>query len=219
MQLNEIEKKEIGDYVFGIGRYIETYNEVYDHVLNLLADMPGTYHIGLVQKIIELDFGGVKAIRKQEDIYQKQVKRRYLKLIGLEMLFTFRLSQLLPNLILLLLCYVLYASNTNLSALFKTVYLSILVLIVMAGLYWIVFRYIIHRKTKKDSIKGDLVFGLMFLPLGFINIFFNLLVTKENTHISINTQHIILLAIFFFISVYIRAFLKLYAERIKVLAI
>lgn len=219
MQLNEIEKKEIGDYVFRMGRYIETYNEVYDHVLSLLVDMPGPYHISLVQKMIEHDFGGAKAIRKQEDVYQKQVKRRYLKLIGLEMLFTFKLPQLLPNLILLLLCYVLYASNTNLSTLFKTMYLAICVLIVLAGLFWIIYRYIIHRKTKKDSIKSELVFGLLFLPLGFINIFFNMVLTKENTSISVNTQHMILLALFFVISVYIRAFMKLYTERITVLAI
>ena len=181
--------------------------------------MPGDYDIYLVQKIIEVDFDGAKTIRKQENIYQKQIKRRYLKLIGLEMLYTFKFRQPLPNLILMLLCYVLYVKTTNLAALFKTIYLSILVLIVLTGLFWIIYRYIIHRKTKKDSIKSELVFGLLFLPLGFINIFFNMVLTKESTNISVNTQHIVLLALFFLISVYIRAFMKLYTERITVLAL
>lgn len=219
MQLNELEKKEIGAYIFKIGKYIETYNEVYDHVLNTLNELPGAYDLNLVQQIIEVDFGGTAAIRKQENIYQKQIKRRYVKLIGLEMLYTFKLRQVLPNLILLLLCYVLYVNNTNLSTLFKTMYLAICVLIVLAGLFWIIYRYIIHRKTKKDSIKSELVFGLLFMPLGLINIFFNMVLTKENTSISVNTQHMILLALFFVISVYIRAFMKLYTERITVLAI
>lgn len=219
MQLNELEKKEIEEYIFTVGKYIETYNEVYDHVLNTLAEIPGPYQINLVQKIIEVDFGGTKTIRKQENIYQKQIKRRYVKLIGLEMLYTFKLRQVLPNLMLLLLCYVLYVNNTNVAALFKTIYLSFLILIVLVGLFWIIYRYVIHRKTKKDSIKSELIFGLLFLPLGFINIFFNMVLTKENTSISLNTQHIILLALFFVISVYIRAFMKLYTERITVLAI
>lgn len=219
MKLSSVEKKEISDYVFTIGRYVETYNEVYDHVLNALAEMPGTFQINLVQQIVEVDFGGVKVIRKQENSYQKQIKRRYLRLLGVEMLATFKPRAILPNLILLLLCYVLYSSNANLPALFKTIYLSILVLIVMAGLFWIVYRYIIHRKTKKDSIKSELLFGLLFLPIGFINVFFNMLLTGDHTHISINGIHISLLAIFFLTSIYLRALMKLYTEKIKVLAI
>lgn len=219
MELSEIEKKEVGNYVFAIVKYVETYNEVYDHILNLLAEMPGTYDINLVQKIIEVDFDGAKTIRKQENVYQKQIKRKHLKLIGLEMLYTFKFRKLLPNLILMLLCYVLYVNNINLAALFKTIYLSILVLIVLSGLFWIVYRYVIHRKTKKDSIKSELVFGLLFLPLGFINIFFNIALTEENSNISVNAQHIVLLALFFLISVYLRAFMKLYTERITVLAL
>ncbi|KQC00240.1 hypothetical protein [Pedobacter sp. Hv1] len=219
MELSSIEKEEIGAYIFTIGKYIETYNEVYDHVLNTLVELPGAYHLNLVQQIIEVDFGGTAAIRKQENIYQKQIKRRYLKLMGLEMLYTFKLRHILPNLILLLLCYVLYVNNTNLSVLFKTIYLAICVLIVLAGVFCIIYRYIIHRKTKKDSIKSELIFGLLFLPIGFINILFNVVITKENTSIAVNTQHIILLALFFVISIYIRAFMKLYTERITVLAI
>ena len=32
MELSEIEKKEVGNYVFAIVKYVETYNEVYDHI-------------------------------------------------------------------------------------------------------------------------------------------------------------------------------------------
>ncbi len=218
MQLNAIEKKEISAYVFTLGRYKETYHEVYDHVLNALAEMPGTFDLNLVQKIIEVDFGGVNAIRKQENIYQKQIKRRYLKLMGWEMLYSFRPKQILPNLILLLLCVVLYTNHLYLASLFKTIYLSILVLIVMAGIFWIIYRYIIHRKTKKDSIKHELVFGLLFLPIAFINIFLNPLLGKE-VNVTSSSQQLILLSIFFCVSVYLRAFIKLYSERIKILAV
>lgn len=36
MILNEIQKLEIADYVKSTTRYIETYDEVYDHVLSAL---------------------------------------------------------------------------------------------------------------------------------------------------------------------------------------
>jgi hypothetical protein len=216
MELNSTQKKAIGDYIFGITRYIETYNEIYDHVLNAIDQEDGIFGMEAVIQIINRDFGGKAGVRQQEESFQKQLKLSHLRLIGLQMIDSFRPSQLLPNLIVMLLCFILYTANLQLISLFKTVYFSILSLLVFAGIVWIVYRYVLNRQTMKDSLKGELIFGLIFLPISLINIFANALPSRTlSINVSVDGKNLLALVIFFFLAIYLQSFFRLYKEKLK----
>ncbi|QNR85510.1 hypothetical protein H9N25_03270 [Pedobacter riviphilus] len=75
MRLTAQQHQEIKGYIFDVPKYIETYNEVYDHVVNALEDKDEAYSTELVAKIINDDFGSFNEIKQQEELYQKQINK------------------------------------------------------------------------------------------------------------------------------------------------
>ena len=72
MKLSAEQKIELRIYIFNQQKYRETFNEVYDHLINALADSAEPFSVEQVAKIINEDFGGFNTIRAKELQYQKQ---------------------------------------------------------------------------------------------------------------------------------------------------
>ena len=92
MNLSSENLAEIRVYIFGTPKYRETYYELYDHILNALEQMEGTYDINLVRSIVDEDLGGFEGIVHQEEIYQKSVTAKYNRLLGKELLNSYKTS-------------------------------------------------------------------------------------------------------------------------------
>ena len=219
MILTEEQLAEIRRYIFSAPRFRETYNELYDHILNALEETDKDFDIALVQQIVKDDFGGFEYIVAQESKYQQQVIRKYTRMLGAEMLNTFKFPAVLGNVCLIFLIIILYQTSLNYNFDIRPMYRGLYILVVIPLFFYGLKRFIADRKHIKLSIKYE------FLHLAWTLAFFScqllsLLVFNANFfNISTHTQLMILCAAFFTASIYIRGFLKVYYKRINVLPV
>ena len=104
MELTQEQKIEISDYIVTVPKYRETYNELYDHILNALEDSEASFSIEEVLNVVNNDFGGFHEIVYQEKIYEKEVSNKYSKQFRQEMVNTFKWPAIFSNLGVLALC-------------------------------------------------------------------------------------------------------------------
>lgn len=220
MELTQVQKEEIKAYIIDVPRYRETYNEVYDHILNSLEDNPGSYSINEVISIINNDFGGFYAIVEQEKIYQQQLHKRYNRLFLLEMLNTFKWPGIINNLCLVALCLILYNYNKDISTNLKPVILGSAICFVVVLVFGHVRIYINKRKYSKYSILDNYMRFECSFGVIMMNFVLHTFIGKANWfNLSESGKSIAILFLFFFCSVYVRAFVKFYNQKFKVLAV
>lgn len=218
MVLTEEQKAEIRDYIVTVPKYRETYNELYDHILNSLEDREVVFSIDEVINIVNRDFGGFSEIVSQEKSYQKELSKQYNKVFRMEMVNTFKWPRILSNLCVLALCLILYYNGKGLLFNMKPLILSSIVCCILVAAFG--FTKILKNRYKhsKYSIL-DNYFGYS-CSFGFImvnGIFGNFLSKSNLFEINVNAKLIIALSLFFFSSVYVRAFIKFYNQKIKIL--
>jgi hypothetical protein len=69
-------KLEIVDYIGGVPKYQETFDEVYDHIISALSSTENAeFNIGLVRDIVNEDFGGFEQIVLNETEFEKRFVR------------------------------------------------------------------------------------------------------------------------------------------------
>lgn len=218
MELTQEQKEEIKAYIIDVPRYRETYNELYDHILNSLKDNPGTYDINEVVFIINNEFGGFQAIVEEEKLYQKQLSKRYNRLFLLEMLNTFKWPEIINNLSLVVLCLILYNYNKNISANLKPTLLSSVICFAIIAVFGFAKILLNRRKYSKYSILDNYMGFECTFGVAMVNIFMQLFIGKNNLfNLSESGKSIAILGLFFFCSVYVRAFIKFYNQKFKVL--
>lgn len=220
MELTQEQKEEIKAFIIDVPRYRETYHELYDHILNSLKDNPESYHINKVIDVINNDFGGFPAIVEQEKVYQKQLNKRYNRLFLLEMLNTFKWPGIINNLCLVAVCLALYHYNKDISANLKPVLLGSTILFVIVLVFGYAKIYINRRKHLKYSILDNYMGYECSFGVIMMNFVLHTFIGKANWfNLSESGKSIAILFLFFFCSVYVRAFIKFYNQKFKVLAV
>lgn len=218
MKLTLAQKKEISDYIINIPKFRETYNELYDHILNSLENNEEKFSLDAVDRIVDADFYGYYEITHQEKNLQKQLNRKYNRLFLLEMLNTFKLPQLVNNLIIFCLCYFLYKYGTENLANLKPLVLSLVLLTVVITIFGYLVVFVRKYKYLKFSILDNYIMFESSFGMIMVSFIMSSFLSKENFfEIADQTKLIITLSLFFFTSVYARAFIKFYNQKIKVL--
>lgn len=219
MKLTEEQTEEIKAYIIGVPRYRETYNELYDHILNSLQDIEGTFSTNLIDEIVLKDFGGYQVVYDNEKLYRSEIGLKYMKFFYLEIINTFKWQQLANNLIILCLCLVIYFSRdpyVNFKPmLWASVFCCVLICV------FIYCKIIINRiKYKKESILDNYIQYLGAIGIIVMNITFRIFFNKNSMmDTSHQTKLIVTLVLFFFSSVYVRTFIKFYNHKLKILGI
>jgi len=219
MKLTEDQLAEIRVYIFHKPRFRETYNELYDHILNSLEDMEGEFNMSMVTNIVNNDFGGFDKIQAHEELYQKEVTRKYKRLLWKEMLNTFKFPDILGNFILLGLTIILYSASLNLDISTKSMYQALIIVAIVPMSLYLIKRFIVDRKHSKLSIKYDVMHHMWLLGFFFSQLILALVNFQSYIHLSLHGSFIIASVFFFISSVYIRAYNKLYNTKINVLAV
>lgn len=218
MELTEEQKAEIKNYIIDVPKYRETYNELYDHILNSLKDNDGSYSIDAVNVIINNDFGGFSEIVEQEKIYQKEIGKKYNLYFRSEMLHTFQWPGIVNNLSLLVLCLLIYYGNKGGSYNIKPMFFASTICVTGVALFGY-FKIIVNKlKWSKYSILDNCMgfecsFGFIVMN-GFLQVLFGKPIWFE---VSDHGKLIITLCLFFFCSLYVRTFVKFYNKKFKVL--
>jgi len=218
MILTAQQHQEIKDYIFDAPKYIETYNEVYDHVVNALEDKDEAYSTELVAKIINDDFGSFNEIKQQEELYQKQINKKQAKLFLNELINSFKWPGLLGNIANLILCVFIYWGSTRLTFNTKPIMGAIFICFILVTLFMYTKIWISKRKNMKYSIFDNALGSLSSFGL-FVSVFTFYWFVSKDSLISLGEHNkvIILLILYFFCSFYVRSFRKFYNQKVKIL--
>lgn len=98
MQLTATQKQVVKDWIFNVPKYRETFNEMYDHILNALKDIDAPFSLTIVDDIVWKDFGGYQMVADNENVFRNVIGRSYLKFFQMEMLNTFKWPGIFSNL-------------------------------------------------------------------------------------------------------------------------
>jgi len=219
MKLNQEQLAEIRVYIFATPRFRETYNELYDHIVNALEELDGEFNIALVAEIVTDDFGGFSKIAEQEVLYQKQVIKKYTRLIGTEMLNSFKFPGILGNFCLLFFCIGIYIAGIKLNLNIKPLYKGLYIIATIPLIFYLFKRYIADRKHIKASIKYEFLHLSWMLAFCICQVLFLGVYHANFFNITPTVQLIVLSISFFAASIFIRAFVKLYFKKINVLTV
>jgi hypothetical protein len=215
MNLTEEQKKEIQGYIITVPKYRETYNELYDHILTSLADQEGPFHINLVLKIVNDDFGGFKQIVDQEELYHKQIGKKFNKQFLLLFVDTLKWR----GIVLFILCLMFYYSDkttpVNVKLLLEASKNS-LMLVMLVGYARIVVNII--RFSKLSILDGHVSFTSSFGYFSF-NLFITRIVNGQVFELSDNSKLMVVLIVFSFVSIYLRTFFKIYSRKSTILIV
>ena len=213
MELLKEQKQEISILISGLTKYRETYYEIYDHVLNELSTRDEKFSLDLVNHILIESFGTRTEIIVNETVYVKDITRRYFQFFNQEILNTFKWPDIAANLSLVLI-WVVLRESLNIMPMTK----SIGIIVLLMCFFYYFKRYLLDRNERKPSLKYSFLqsstsFGVSI----YVFIFFLFLSKDSLMDISINFKMNITLGLFCFTSVYLRAFIKLYNKKLKVL--
>ena len=219
MKLTEEQKKEVKDWIKDVPKYRETFNELYDHILNSLEVIDHPFNTDLVDEIVLKDFGGYQTVFDNEKNYRNKIGRKYLKFFYIEMLNTFRWPEVINNLIVLLICLAIYFNSAETFNLQPILWGSFGCCILVA-----VFMYVKIIKNRirysKYSLLDNYIQEVGALGVLTLNVTLQFFLAKDSMiATSHQTKLIFVLLLFFFTSIYVRAFIKFYNQKLKVLGI
>lgn len=213
MELTEEQKAEIQGYIVTVPVYRETYNELYDHILNALADQEGIYHIDEVLKVVDNDFGGFNKVVEQEEIYHKEIGKKFNKQFRLQFFDTLKWQ----GIGLLIVCLILYYSNKT-SPFYIKPMVSASTICLMSVTIFGYARIIVNavRFSKYSILDGHLGYACSF-GLSTTNLFLGGFINGHILELSDNNKLIAILILFSFASIYAITFIKFYARKFKIL--
>lgn len=212
-------KLEIVDYIGGVPKYQETFDELYDHIISALAYSENSeFNIGLVREIVEADFGGFEQIKTNETAFEKAFVQTCMGDIKRELVAAFRFPGILVNMLLLLVSFLIYRMldqyEYGLKVLVGFIYLGMFILLIE----YVFTRYFLNPNSKPTvRIKFMITFlALCGNVITSANLFF--LNAAPIFGVSSNVKHFLATAIFFLFSNLFFAYSKVYKKRLRVLA-
>jgi hypothetical protein len=217
MNLDETQNQKIADHIKGITAYAETYNELYDHVLSALSsEKQHPFNMDIVAKILDDDFGGTSTIKLEEENYQKKLGQNFSNLLWKEMINTFKFPAITGNITLLALYYLLYTGGAAEQSRIKLLGSALIISMFIPLLMYIVKVYIIDRNHIKPSIKNPALKSSSLFGINVaIFVTFVFLAKGSIFDPSLATKLLILLGTSLLLSIYIRAYLKIYNNTVK----
>lgn len=217
MKLTEEQLGDIRIYLFKSAKYRETYAEVYDHVLNALETEDSVFDIGRVQHIIETDFGAFEQIRQHEEMYLKQMRGLYFRLMGREIGAAFRFPELWNSLLLFFLCVFLFCIGLRIPINSEPMVKSIGFILAIPGLYYLMRRYVVDRNQVKPSLKYDFM-HIVWLGGTIVGALLIFILTKLNAlFIAGIVNSGLIIGCYLLSAIYVRAFTRLYHKKLWVL--
>jgi len=213
MELSAEQKAEIRAYLITATKYRETYNELYDHILNSLVDQEGIYHINLVLKIVDDDFGGFNEILTQEEIYRREIGKKFNRQFRLQFIDTLKWQ----GICLLLVCLMIYHSNKTSPFNIKPMVSASTICLLSVALFGYASIIVnVVRFSKYSILDGHLGYACFF-ALAIWNLFVHGFINGHIFELSDNSKLIAVLMLFSFASFYSRAFIKFYAGKFNIL--
>ncbi len=218
MRLTELQTVEVSRYVAAATKYRETYHEIYDHVMNEMADLALPYDLELVGKIVRQHFGSFKEIKKHEHRYLTRTKCSYFKLLALEMKGLFRITHIAYTFLVLIFGVLAYLFATKNAYSLTSIYLWIMVVsFVMVNAWLFKNRYILFNFKEKLTMKGEIIGWLLLFPFSLAPMLFTGFLAEHNLFgISMQVKNLITISFFLLVIVYVRSFIILYRKRLKV---
>lgn len=219
MKLSKEELAEVSRHIHTLTRYKETYDEIYDHVINVLEEREGAFNSDMVSQILRDDFGGDLQIIKNETICLEELNRGYSRSLMEEIFCRFGYPQLMNNILLLCFCLLFYFEMT--ANIFDTIHLinAVFIFLCYPFMRYLYYTYFVNRNLVKPTMKN--VFLLRIGLCGcFLSVllYFLLLSQQSFFEISNHTRTIICMVTYYCTSVYIRSFDAFYKKKIKVFA-
>lgn len=217
MILNEAQQQEVADYVSGITLYIETYNEIYDHVLSALEqEEQGPFQIGLVLHIIEKDFGGAAKIKEEEQHNRTALYSSFSGTLKTEMLNTFKFPAVINNIALLTLGLLFYFGGAKSETLVSVAFVGSIIM-TFTPIILMVYKTCIREKGQsKPSVSTYALQYTAMFGMNTAGCLFYLFAARDAIFtLEHSTQIALILGVYFFLSVYLRAFLKVYRKSLR----
>ncbi|MES2653887.1 MAG: hypothetical protein V4663_19265 [Bacteroidota bacterium] len=214
MLLTEKQKTEIKDYIIGVPKYRETYNELYDHIVNSLEDSEVAFSIDEVVNVVNRDFGGFSEVVYQEEIYHKEISKKYNRYFRAQFVDTLKWYGIFP----LAFCLMIYFSNG--SSVFNTKPMLLATVISCMGVAVLAFvKIFINRiKYSKFSILDNYLALDCSFGLGGIGLFLQAMLKENIFNLDDNGKLIATLTLHFICVIYVRTFMKIYKAKFKILA-
>lgn len=219
MILTETQKTEIREFIGTVPKYQETYDELYDHILSSLGTLENeNYNIDLVARIVNEDFGGFKNIVCVEADYNKQAMKNVMRDLRQEMKQQFYFPELWKTLIILALCAIIYNYSSGDFKIIRIIFGSVILASFTPIFYYWGNRLLFKKKGSRPSIKdgGFAQQSMMLMQVAHAPFF--IFIDKDAfLPVTYPTALIVTLFMFFFSSIYIRSYFRLYNRNVKIL--
>jgi hypothetical protein len=219
MMLTPGNKQEIADYIGGVIRYQETFDEVYDHILSGVCVCHNPeFSISNVREIVEVDFGGLQQITENEKEYERTFLRSCMRDLKEQMLRSFKFPAILIHVFLLLVCVFVFQYSAYFSVGIREFAEAILLgLIVLSGIY--LFNRYVYRRTQKPSIKFKFIEWAVCICSAFSFNMTMLFLNKNSIfELSPEVKFLIAAAMFLTLTNFLIAYYKVYHTRLRILA-
>ncbi len=214
MLLTDEQKSEIKHYIITVPKYRETYNELYDHILNSFEDSEAVFSLDEVAGVVNNDFGGFSEIVEQEKIYHKELGKKYNKHFRLQFVDTLKW----PGLLVFAFCLLIYFGTQTTPFNIKPMLFGTTICFVTAAILGFSTIIINRIRYSKYSILDNYL-GLEYsFGLAVMNVFLQVFISRNLFGLSENSKLIAMLMLYFFCSVYIRTLFKIYKRKFKILA-
>lgn len=219
MNLSKEELAEVTEYLFTLTRYKETYDEMYDHVLNILEEKEEAFDSRLIPEMVSDNFGGHEQILKNEAICLEALNLSAGRSLMEEVFGKLRSFKSFDNISLICLCVLFYFEATN--GVFSPVYLIYAMFFVASYpiLLYLYKIYFVNRSLVKPSMKNVFLLRIGLYGCFLSTVFYLLLLSQQSLFaITNHTRIVICLVLYYFSSIYIRSFHTFYKKKIKVFA-
>lgn len=220
MELTIEQKKEVGNYISVATRYKETYNEIYDHVLNALNEIDQPYHSDIAGKIIRSNFGSFKEIKRIERKTVNKTKFRLIVQLFSDVMLSLTLKNLPYTVLLFLTCFMLYVIQQELALQPGLLFIFFMFGYYIASFCWLLVNKYIWFGFKQKHWRNEVLVWLLLLPASFFPISLVLFLTDQSKfHFSDPGKVYFVYAFIFFSGLYLRSFSKVYLSDFKVLTV
>lgn len=214
MKLDNEQISSIRQELNGVVKYQETFNEVFDHLMLVIAGMPdnGTvYPETLTNEVIELEFGGYDNLRAMEKASTKLAFKAMKKKHWQNITYFFNWPVIVFTIAMVIVGYYFCLDAVNRKHLvgFTLICALLPIISLMCAKLYIKYKSWYHHEYRKASIKDGYIINAAVLSNSIINV---LLYVIDKSVILTGP---ISLLVFVLFSIYVLSFFKLYHQEYR----
>ena len=213
MELSEKQKAEIKNYMITIPKYRETYDELYDHILNALADDDSKYGIDKVIFIVNNHFGGFMNIIDQEKTCHQEIGKKYNREFRQQLITTLGG----PGLLVFAFCLLVYYCSRFATFSIK----PMLMLTILSSICVAVFAFMKIFMNRVKYSKFSILDNYLALDCSYgvagIGLFLHSVLNENIFNLDDNGKLIATLILHFICIIYVKTFMKIYNQKFRIL--